>query len=125
MDMNLAWLRLAACDEGTPERVLSELLRRKGVGTVLRLLEVDRVTLALWCQDQEVPDERHVAICELYKSLLASDRRLGVSKIDIDVAVARRDRGEKQAVIAAEFGVTQQAVAKALKKRSRRVSGDG
>lgn len=126
MDMNLAWLRLATCDEGTPERVLSELLRRKGVSTVLARLSIDRVALALWVREQRVPDERHVDVCETYKSLLAADYRAGTSRIDIEVAEGMEARGEKQDVIAAELGVTQQAVSKALKKRrSRRVTSDG
>lgn len=126
MDMNLAWLKLASSEEGTPERVLSELLRRRGVGTVLRVLGVERVELARWCHRQQVPDEQHVSVCEAYKSLLASDYRSGVGKIDLEVAQAMAAQGEKQEVIAVEFGVSPQAVSKALKRsRAKRAKADG
>ena len=117
MDMNLAWLRLAGADEGTPERVLSELLRRRGVGTVLRALRIERSELVLWVRDQQIPDERHVAVVEAYKSLLAADYRAGVGKIDIDAAVAMRERGDKLESIAVELGASRQAVSKALKRK--------
>jgi len=123
MDMNLAWLRLAAAAEGTPERVLSELLRRRGVSTVVRGLEIDKVELAVWLQEKLIPDEFHVRVCDLYKSQLATDQRAGVGKIDVEVAVGQRARGEKHSVIAAEFGVTRQAVTKALKKARRPEGG--
>lgn len=122
MDMNLAWLRLASTEEGTPERVLSELLRRKGVGTVLQILQVDRVELAVWCRERVVPDDFHVPICEAYKSLMATDRRAGVKLIDVDVAEGLRAQGVKVEVIAAEFNVSHQAVSKAL-KRAKKGSG--
>lgn len=119
-DMNLAWLRLSACEEGTPERVLSELLRRRGVSTVLARLDIERHVLAAWVADKAVPDTFHSLVCEVYRSTVAADQRAGVGKIDVAKAVEMRASDEKLDVIAATFDVSKQAVSKALKKAAGR-----
>lgn len=133
-DMNLAWLRLSSCEEGTPERTLSELLRRRGVSTLLKQLGIERVELALWVREKRVPDERHEDVCEIYRSMDADRRSSGAEpRLDVEVAAGMVARGEKLDFVGAEFGVSKQAVSKAMKRRAmagaegaeKKVAGSG
>lgn len=125
VDLSLAWLRFATRPEGSAERLLSDLLRRHGVGAVLRGLGIDRMTLGTWREASAVPGDRASSVVALHARLMlvavpvATEQRLGIGKIDVEEASRLVEEGEKQEAIAARFGVTKQAVSKALKKHRR------
>lgn len=126
--LDLTWLRFSTAAEGTPERALGEMLRRRGVGAVLRGLDIARETLAAWRLAAAVPVERSRSVVELHALLLAApvpvatEQRLGVGKIDVEEAWRMRHAAPPAKIdaIAAHFGVTPQGVSKALAKEAKR-----
>lgn len=121
-DLALAWLWFSSAPEGSAERKLSEVLRRRGVSAVLRGLDITRDVLVEWRAAKAVPLDRVRSLEALHVAMfaepvpLATQQRLGVGKIDMQRARELRGEGVKLAAIAAEMDVTKQAVSKALKK---------
>lgn len=116
MDLRTAW---ADAPEGTRERMLHDMLRLRGVDFVCRSLFIERAILDAWVRDG-VPYGQHQAVRDAHRCSEAARERSGISKIDVDRALAMKAAGEKQSVIAATFGVTPQAVSKRIKAAQKK-----
>lgn len=126
MEPMIVWLRLAA--GGGIEKLLSGVVQKHGVSAVVRHLQVERDDVHAWARARKVPDELHDEVRALHERLLGHGHRgrvvdaerapggHGAGVVDLDVARQMQSDGKSLSEIGDHFGVTKQAVSKALKK---------
>jgi hypothetical protein len=107
---NELWLRLAACPEGSLERRCAAVVKHIGLSGLAAKCGVSNDHARGWFEDIKIPEQFADVLNERIEGL-----DFGNSLVDQYVEL--RDEGMSSSEIAAELGVTRQAVHKALKKR--------